>query len=542
MLVLAVGGSVAGSTAGAQGSTPAVPDFLRYDRPATFSALAEQVSVPMRDGVGLRCALRRPGRDATPAEGRFPGLVTNFFAYRALQEASFGDEAKWFSERGYVTLMCSPRGSGGSPGQWRPFRAQEQQDNYDLIEWLAAQPWSTGKVGQTGASYGGISTYRVVATRPPHLTAAAPIVSYSRLYDEIVYPGGIRGSILRWWPSFTWATAIPGEGPAGILGGFADSVAFERDAAAHPTYDDYWREADIDTAAVDASQIPVLGLGGWHDLFPRGMVANYEAARDQSWLVMFPWAHSDVVPGNPNYGPADNALLAWFDHWLLDLPGAPLPSTRVTSWELPKRRGRWVALPDYPAAPSPETLFLNADGTLAGRARTAGAVTYTVNPFDTGCACADHGMSTYPDDPANDQQAADQARTHFDSAALAQDTVIAGAPLAHLRASLSASDGNLVVRLEDVAADGASAIITTGWLRASHRQSHEHPEALHPGQTYDYDVHLWPTHWRVAAGHHLRVSLSSGDVAAIEPNAPPGTVTILTGTGGSVVELPVASS
>jgi len=111
-----------------------------------------------------------------------------------------------------------------------------------------------------------------------------------------------------------------------------------------------------------------------------------------------------------------------------------------------------------------------------------------------------------PDDPANDQRLPDEARLHFDSAPVADDVVIAGEPRAHLRAALSTADGNLVVRLQDVASDGTSFVMTTGWLRASHRTGHEHPALLTPGQPYDFDVALWPTHWRVAAGHRLRVS------------------------------------
>jgi predicted acyl esterase len=86
------------------------------------------------------------------------------------------------------------------------------------------------------------------------------------------------------------------------------------------------------------------------------------------------------------------------------------------------------------------------------------------------------------------------------------DVVIAGEPAARVRAALSTGDGNLVVRLHDIAPDGTSFVITTGWLRASHR---------------------------------LRLSVSSGDLSAVEPNAPPGTVTVLAGSGGSTVEVPV---
>jgi putative CocE/NonD family hydrolase len=295
----------------------------------------------------------------------------------------------------------------------------------------------------------------------------------------------------------------------------------------------------IDHRALDAGNVPVLGFGGWHDLFPKGMVDNYLAAKDQSWLMMFPWAHLDFVPGQRDFPVVDRALLAWFDHWLLELPGAPLPSARVTSWELPSRTGRWVELADWPDGARTAGFHLNADGTLRDTAGAAGELLYPVNPYDNGCVCGDSGASSIPDDPANDQRLADEARLHFDSAPLAQNTVIAGEPVARVRAALSATDGNLIVRLQDVAPDGTSFVITTGWLRATHRSGHEHPETLAPGSVYDFTVRLWPTHWKVAAGHRLRVSVSSGDIGAVEPNAPAGTVTVLAGAGGSTIDVPV---
>ena len=83
-----------------------------------------------------------------------------------------------------------------------------------------------------------------------------------------------------------------------------------------------------------------------------------------------------------------------------------------------------------------------------------------------------------------------------------------------------------------------ASLITSGWLRASHRLNHETPELLSPGKPYDVVVRLWPTHWRLPPGHRLRVSVSSGDLASIEPNAPPGTVTVFLGVGGSSIDLP----
>lgn len=522
------------------GNDPSTPAWLRYERAAQWAVAEGDVRVAMRDGVLMRCTLFRPAvKGGAVAAGPYPAIVSNFFAYRVLQESSFGDQAKMFARHGYAVLLCSPRGSGGTPGEWRPFDEQERRDLYDLIEWSARQPWSSGKVGQTGISYGGISTFKAATSGAPHLTAVAPIVAYSDIYSEIVYPGGIRGTVLRWWPYFTWVTSTGDERPDTAAARLPDYAAFWTRAEQHPTYDGYWRRLAIDTQALDAGNVPVLGIGGWHDLFPKGMVDNYGAAKDQSWLLMLPWAHGDFVPGRPDFPIVNRALLAWFDHWLLGLDSAPLPAARVTSWELPKHSGHWSQMADWPPPTGNIDLAMNGDGTLAAGAGGAGRASYPVNPFDNGCACQDHGLYGAPDDPANDQRLADQARLHFDTAPLPAATVVAGEPVLRLRASLSAGDGNLVARLEDVAPDGASTVITSGWLRASHRTGHEHPAALTPGQSYDFTVALWPTDWRVPAGHRLRLSVSSGDLETIEPDAPPGTVTVLTGSGGSSLQVPV---
>ncbi len=91
------------------GARSAPPAWLRYARPAAFEAVVTDVGVPVRDGTELHCTLVRPGQAGSAAPGRFPGLVMDFVAYRASQDTSLQEDARWFAERGYAVLLCSPR-------------------------------------------------------------------------------------------------------------------------------------------------------------------------------------------------------------------------------------------------------------------------------------------------------------------------------------------------------------------------------------------------------------------------------------------------
>ncbi|MGQ0844760.1 MAG: CocE/NonD family hydrolase [Sporichthyaceae bacterium] len=530
-LALAVGASGLVSPAARAADAPAAraadaPAWLSYERPREFSIVVEEVHVPMRDGVGMRCTKIAPvGPD------RRPVVIANFFAYRALQKVAFSEMAEGLAERGYATLSCSPRGTGGTPGVWAPFQEQESRDNYDLVEWAGTQPWSTGRVGQTGISYGGIATMKALATNPPHLKAAVPVAAYNEVYREMVYPGGARGTTLRWWPGVTWATSTVDQSPVASAQSLPHFAAFEQRAREHPLYDGYWRSLAIDTGAVDASDVPTLAIGGWNDLFPQGTVRNYLGAKDQTALLMLPGAHGEFAPGLPQFQAGLNAMLSWFDTHLMQRQDVPQPAAKVTSWELPRLTGGWTELADFPAATT--RVALDPTGAEHG---------FVVNPYDNGCSCIEHGLYNSTDFPFNDQRLYDRGRARFDQAPVAADAVIAGAPVAHLRAALSAPGGNLVVRLQDVAPDGTSTVVTTGWLNAEHRLGHDVLAGVEPGKAYDFRVELWPTHWRLRAGHFLRVTVSGGDVQHIEPTAPAGsTVTLFTGAGGSSVDVPFQS-
>lgn len=474
------------SVAVADEPAPPADRFFAYDRPATFGVHVARTKVPVRDGSHLACDIHRPaGADGRPAAGRFPAIVYDFNAYDQLE--ALGEAARYFVTRGYVAAVCNVRGSGDSPGHLDPFSAQEQRDNYDLIEWLARQPWTNSRVGQMGVSYGGHSSLLVAVNKPPHLAAIIPVDGISDWYENTIYRGGIYSARIRPWQQSTAPDTL---------------VTY----AQHPYYDDFWRERSV-KARWRNLDVPTLEIAGWYDRYRAGMVANFQARKGNVWLVAGPWQHG--MPAGQYADIGTGAFLAWWDHWLARRP-APLPARKVTTFETPT--GGWSQYNDWPPPGArTRTLALSRDGALTpGHARPFHA-TYTVN--------------TEPAPGTPDE------RLVFRTDPLRTDLVLAGDIGATVRTTFSATDGNLAVVVSDVAPDGTATRVTQGWLKASHRFGHERPAPVRPGAAYDLTVRAWPVHHRVAAGHHLKVTVASDDYPEIDSDAPPGQVTI---TGGKV--------
>jgi predicted acyl esterase len=496
----ALPGAVTGAAADiAPADLPADP-FFSYSRPAEYDAVRSDVTVPTRHGSHLACQLYRPGiSQSVPADGTFPGIVYEFTTY-AGNAGAFGEGARYFVERGYNALVCQARGSGDSPGTLDPFGPQEQRDNYDVIEWLAAHPASTGDVGQMGVSYGGHSTLLAAVNQPPHLRAIIPINGIHDWYENTIYRGGIPNAQIRTWQRNTAPDTL---------------VTYPQ----HPLYDDFWRERSV-MSRWDKLTIPTLEINGWYDRYRDGMVKNYQARPDNVWLVSGPWQH-----GYPEGQHADigrGGYLAWWDRWLGHDEAAPLPEARVTSYEVPGPGAGtgWHQFDQWPPARAREmTLALTGGGalsTVSGPPRRA--------QFD---------VNTEPESPESHEELL------FTTEPVRGDVVLAGSPKAEIRAAFTATDGNIAAIVYDEAPDGTRTRITQGWLKASHRRSHAEPVPVEPGHVHTLDVHVWPTHYRLSEGHRLVLRVSSDDYPEIDAVAPSGVVSVQVGTRGSALTVPV---
>ncbi|MCP4247847.1 MAG: CocE/NonD family hydrolase, partial [bacterium] len=146
--------------------------------------------VPMRDGVKLAVDIFRP-----EGEGRSP-IVLSQIPYNKNGGAS---RARWLAARGYAVVNADVRGRYESEGDWDPFDPKHKTDGYDLVEWLARQPWSTGKVGTWGLSYMGWTQWWTATQTPPALVCMVPEVAPPDQFRNLPYQEGILfGCMLDW--------------------------------------------------------------------------------------------------------------------------------------------------------------------------------------------------------------------------------------------------------------------------------------------------------------------------------------------------------
>src|SRR5262245_18994233 len=186
--------------------------------------------------------------------------------------------------------------------------------------------------------------------------------------------------------------------------------------------------------------------------------------------------------------------------------------------------GAWRADDKFSAFGShPATYLLAPDGTLqrdSARAATAGAREFDYEPavgVQNGFWSAG-GLSYYL---ADDQRADEAHSLNFTTVPLEKETALLGWPQVVLVAESTAKVATFVVKLSDVAPNGASTLITDGSLNGTRRKSLEQPEDMQPGEIYELNIPIQPTGWVLKAGHRLRLSISGSDFPNLWPTPEP---------------------
>lgn len=502
--------------------------------------------IQLSDGATLAADLYLPN-----ASGRFPALVSYYPYHKdGLIGASFEHPRRYFAERGYANLLVDFRGLGNSSGGvWDAMDQREATDGAEMVEWSARQPWCDGNVGMWGMSYGGITSFKTAAVQPSHLKAIVPIMGSLDIYHDFLYPGGCPNCLGAFgaWGSFMIAMNLMPpmyQDPEGRwyrlwkarLENCPPPYIFPWQD--HPAYDEFWQSKAIQAERI---QVPTFLIGGWRDIFPEGMVRPYERITAPRKLLMGPWMHTqpDVSPFVPIDYLAE--MGRWWDYWLKGERNGIVDEPPVTLFVQGSQV--WKHEREWPIARTQERLlFLSGDGALTDEPpRSEETMVYQADPTV--------GVMAGLWDPTAiglglplDQGSDDVRSLTYTSAPLPQASEITGSPEITLYAALEkGEDVHLVVKLCDVAPNGHSALITTGWLKGSHRTSHARPEVLAPREVCEFRVPLWATSYHVAQGHRLRVSVSCADFPRLWPTRTNPQIRVFCGgsSRASAIRLPI---
>jgi uncharacterized protein len=166
----------------------------------------------MRDGVRIAVEIHLP---ESPGGARLPAVVRQTRYLRALEPRApilgplvagafdlYARTRRVFLAAGYAWVDVDVRGSGASTGtRPYPWARDEIRDGAEVVDWIVAQPWSSGKVGSLGISYDGTCAEMLLVNQHPAVVAVAPTFALFDAYTDVAFPGGIH---LAWFTE-VWA-------------------------------------------------------------------------------------------------------------------------------------------------------------------------------------------------------------------------------------------------------------------------------------------------------------------------------------------------
>ena len=513
----------------------------------------ENTWITLSDGCRLAARIWLP----EDADGDPVPALLEYLPYRKRDFTAVANSQMhpYFAGNGYASVRVDRRGSGDSDGlMFDEYIAQELSDGAEVIAWLAGQPWCTGNVGMFGSSWGGFNALQVAALRPPALKAIITSCSTDDRYaDDMHYMGGCLLNDNLMWGSTAFSFMARPPDPALVgerwremwMARLQNTESLVATWMQHPRRDAYWKHASV---CEDFSQIQcaVFATGGWADGYSNAIPRLLRGLSSPRKGLIGPWGHRwghQAVPG-PAMGFLQEAV-RWWDHWLkgkdTGIMGEPMLRAWMQDWVPPRtfyaeRPGRWIAEASWPSPKIGQRRWhLNAFN-LGDHAEAEQVLTHA-SPLTTGEAAGEWCPYGYQAEMPGDQREDDGNSLSFDSDVLGERIEFLGAPVLTLDLAADRAVAQIAVRLNDIAPDGASTRITYGVLNLTHRDSHEHPEALVPGRRYRVRVQLNDVGYAVPPGHRLRAAISTAYWPLVWPAPEPVTLTLF--TGASTLDLPV---
>jgi putative CocE/NonD family hydrolase len=538
------------------GAGPAAVRALEPEQPPVD--LLWGVKIPLRDGVVLNATVYKPGGQKAPLPVAF-----TFTPYTA---DSYHERALYFARHGFVFALVDVRGRGNSGGRFDPL-ASEGRDGYDVVEWLARQPWSNGKITMWGGSYAGMDQWQTVRETPPHLATAVPVASVGpgidfpmtrnifSSYDIqwLTYTSGLTANRNLFGESSFWLQKYrelylahrPFRELDQVVGN--NSTVFQT-WLAHPTMDAFWKAMWATPEQLAAIRIPLLTITGHYDADQGGALTWYRShmrhgnaeAREKHYLIIGPWDHAGTrtpraeVDG-VTFGAASlvdmNKLHADWYGWTMS--GGPKPEflkQRVAYYVPGPGAETWKYADSLEGVEAERrTLYLGSDGgrmddvfhsgRLSASAPPAQALAdrWTYDPLDTRPA---------EREPTGDSNTSQRAALNlfgagavYHSEPFPEALDVAGQVKLSLWISLDVPDTDLQATLYEILPDGGSILLTADYLRARYRESLETEKLVEPGKVerYDFTHFTWFAR-RISQGSRLRLVVSSPNSIYLEKN------------------------
>ena len=536
-----------------------------YDRPPSYQKMIREldVTVAMRDGVKLCVDVYRPATDE-----KLPALLAFAIYNKDFQGPDMAEamppqpawtplwtgpqeagDTHFLTSRGYVHVIGSPRGVGKSEGG-----GSREWDSYDLIEWIAAQPWCDGNVGMVGISGFGAEQFHVAKQQPPHLKAIFPFDprgAYGVLggFRE-EYPGGVL-HLFRYLVGH-FSAIHQHKGPPGKLP--EPRETYWREAMANPDYrmypnvfnllaqkgqhmppyfdlliDPYDKEEVVERSEADFAKIkvPVYTGSGWY-----GYTYKTHLNGAQSYFANIAAPKKLMFTGPAHlerpFHSFHHEILKWYDHWLKGIDTGVMREAPVKFWVMGENKWREAA--DWPL---PETewtkLYLRNWERL------------TPEPFMPASVDQFTPPDAFVQMPPSQTTVIQKLR--YLSEPLAHDTLIAGPAVLNLFAAIDQDDTNWIVVIKDVGPDVSVMTVregerelpknlperevTRGWLKASHRALDPkrskpwkpwHPltraarKPVVPGEITEYSIEIMATANLFRQGHRICLEITSLDL------------------------------
>ena len=541
-----------------------------------------RLSIPVADGTALNGTLYRP-KDSDGE--RLPTIVT----ITPYISDRYHPDALYFARNGFAFLIVDTRGRGNSEGDFKPLDLEDGMDGRDVVEWIAEQPWSNGKIGMRGGSYGGYNQWVTARYFPDDLTTIVPIASPWHGVDfpmnsNVAYPYSIR-----------WLTLTSGVTPQGRM--FGDSgfwnrkfreyhtsgIAFEDldelvgnpsehfdRWVSHPMQDDFWAARVPSNEEFSKLDLPILTITGYYDgdqpgameYYRRHMRHGSEKAKAMHYLLLGPWDHGGTRFPRQEFGGHEFGDAMMFDAFQLDrdwyrwaMGGGALDHDERPDFLLDRvtyfvaGANEWKSAPSLGAIADAElALYLSSPAGGAGDVYAAGSLTrampttadvdaYVYDPLDMRKAMLDP-----PDAYIIDQTevlSLDGDGLVYQSAPIDAPTEITGYFRFEAWFELDVPDTDINVTLYEILADGSSIALAGETLRTRFRYSLSEERMMTPGQV-ERIVFEKPYFFSrlIAAGSRLRLFIrpsngvaqqrnyNSGGIVAEETKADARTATV----------------